>query len=392
MQILTVTAFITYINTALKAVWDSNELCVEGEVTGFKISQGQWINFDLKDESGLINIFATTWQIKMPIEDGMKVKVFGSPGIYPKYGKFSLKADRVELSGEGTLKKALALLRARLEKEGIFDPSRKRVLPRFPKRIALVASRESAAYGDVIRILQERWGGMEIDSYHVTVQGEHAPPDIVGAIMQAQESEYDVLLLTRGGGSFEDLMCFNDERVVRAIYASKIPTLVAIGHERDVTLAEEAADIRGSTPTDCARRLIPDRQDIIYELATLIQDIESAMDDKIEKYTMVLERALTSPAGWVRARMSALDFSTSQCVSCMAKWVCDMQDTLQSHVRLLASLDPMRVLQRGYALVRGVDGHAIASVKNVLPGIEVNIQFADGVVKARTHPAQPTLL
>ena len=147
----------------------------------------------------------------------------------------------------------------------------------------MIASRESAAYGDFIRIVNERWRGLEIDLYHVVVQGEKAPLDIVSALQSASESGVDVVVMTRGGGSFEELMAFNDERVVRAVHASKIPTMVAIGHERDVTLAELTADVRGSTPTDCARRLVPDRKDILFEIATSLERMEQSLRMEIDR-------------------------------------------------------------------------------------------------------------
>ena len=182
MTVFSVSDFIAHINDVLDRSWDAQELCVEGEVSSFRISQGQWVNFDLKDEQGLVNVFMTVWQLRVPVEDGMKVRVYGSPRIYAKFGKFSLTASKVELTGEGALKKALAALRARLEAEGLFDVSRKRTLPVFPNRIALIASRESAAYGDFVRVLKERWSGLEIDLYHVKVQGLGAPEDLIKAI------------------------------------------------------------------------------------------------------------------------------------------------------------------------------------------------------------------
>ncbi len=257
MRILTVSAFLELVNETLKALNDFEPIAVEGEVSQYHVNQGQWVNFDLKDDTSLVSIFMPIWKLKVPLEDGMKVRVHGAGRIYAKYGKFSISAEAVELVGEGALRKALAALRARLEAEGLFDPARKRELPRFPARIALIASTESAAYGDFVRIVRERWPLLKIDSYHVLVQGDRAPDDIVKAIQQANErhenAPYDALVITRGGGSFDELMAFNNERLARTIRGSKIPTLVAIGHERDISIAEDVADVRGSTPTDAAR-------------------------------------------------------------------------------------------------------------------------------------------
>lgn len=377
-RVLQVSEFVEAVNIILKESFAPDPVAVEGEVSGYRVSQGQWVSFDLKDATSLVNVFIPVWNLRVPIEDGIRVRVFGVPRVYPKYGKFSLSADRIELAGEGALKKALALLRLRLEKEGMFDPSRKRPLPRFPERIALVASRESAAYGDFIRILGERWGGISIDVYHVLVQGERAPQEIVAAIQSAQSGEYDALVMTRGGGSLDELMAFNDEQVVRAIHGSRIPTLVAIGHERDITLAEEAADVRGSTPTDCARRLVPDRRDVAFELATTVERIESILSRGLEDHRAVLQRAVDAPGQWLSSRRAALTHATSACETSVAQWFSTLSSRLQSNIRLLTSLDPSNVLRRGYAMVRDASGRSVSTVRALAVGTDVTVTVRDG--------------
>ncbi len=397
MKVLQVSEFIEIVNGILRETLSGEVFAVEGEVSGFKVSQGQWVTFDLKDDKGLLNIFMVLRNLTVPVEDGMRVRVFGYPRVYPKFGKFSITADRLELAGEGALKKALAMLRARLEQEGIFDPARKRTLPRFPQRVALVASRESAAYGDFIRIVNERWGGLEVDLYHVLVQGERAPQEIVNAIAQAQGSDYDVLVMTRGGGSLEELMAFNDERVVRAIFASKIPTLVAIGHERDITLAEEAADVRGSTPTDCARRLVPDRRDVLYELATLADGIESAMLEELEARQTILERAFDAPGTWLTGRRTELESISGNISSGVEVWLKDLAGRLVNQARLLQSLDPKGVLKRGYVMLKDAAGNSVTSISKLAVGKEVAIVLQDGeagatVTRVGSKKIQPKLL
>ena len=378
MRILSVSEFLSLVNETLKALSEADEFAVEGEVSGYRVSQGQWVSFDLKDGEAVVNVFLPIWKLQVPVEDGMKVRVFGAGRVYPKYGKFSLSAEKIELAGEGALRKALALLRQRLEKEGLFDPSRKRPLPRFPSRIALIASRESAAYGDFVRVVAERWGGLEIDLYHVLVQGKSAATDVTSAVRQAQAGDYDALVITRGGGSFEELMPFNDESIVRAIRASKIPTLVAIGHERDLSLAEEAADVRGSTPTDCARRLVPDRKDVMYELATLLGGIESSFTQRLDAYRLIIERTLHAPGAWIAGRKAELETLASSCVSSVQQWVRTIRERFQAHVRLLSSLDPKRVLARGYAVLKDATGRAVTSVSRLRVGADASVQLKDG--------------
>ena len=364
MTILLVSEFVSLVNDVLRETLGGGEaFVVEGEVSGYRVSQGQWVSFDLKDATALVNVFLPIWQLNAPIADGMTVRVTGLPRVYPKYGKFSLSAERIEIVGEGALQKALFALQKRLEIEGLFDATRKRTLPRFPKRIALIASRESAAYGDFIRIINERWGGLTIDSYQVLVQGDRAAGEIMRAIERVNSSDVDAIVITRGGGSFEELMAFNDERVVRAIHGSKIPTLVAIGHERDITLAELAADVRGSTPTDCARRLVPDRKDILFELASMTDRMERALRTEIEQKRIILTRDLGGS---------------------VTRWISRLRDRLESAERLLMSLDPERVLFRGYAIVSSgtqtiVRAQVAASKKSL------DIRFADGTVHVKPY-------
>jgi exodeoxyribonuclease VII large subunit len=397
MRVLHVSEFLEIVNGVLRECVGAELFAVEGEVSGYRVSQGQWVSFDLKDQSALVNVFMPLWNLTVPVEDGIRVRVFGLPRVYPKYGKFSLSAERIELAGDGALKKALALLRQRLLAEGLFDPSRKRPLPRFPQRIALVASRESAAYGDFVRVCQERWGGLEIDLYHVLVQGDRAAQDIVQALTQAQDGVYDVLVLTRGGGSLEELMAFNDERVVRAIHASRIPTLVAIGHERDITLAEEAADVRGSTPTDCARRLVPDRRDALYELAHLTEQIETTFVTRLEDGHLTIDRALHAPEAWITKRRMQFDVLADACSVGATAWVKNLRDRLSSNLRLLASLDPNGVLKRGYAILRDTHGRTLSSVRALRVGQEAVVRVQDGdagvaITKLGEQTVQPKLL
>ena len=380
MIVFTVSDFIVHINDVLSRSWNAEELCVEGEVSDFKISQGQWVNFNLKDEKGLVQIFMTAWHLRVPIQEGVKVRVYGLPRIYPKFGKFSLSAERVELVGEGALQKALLALKVKLEQEGLFDEARKRPLPSFPSRIALIASRESAAYGDFIRILNERWGGMQIDLYHVKVQGIDSAEDIVHAIQEAniRHKDYDVLVLTRGGGSLEDLMSFNDELVVRAIYASKIPTLVGIGHERDVSLAELSADMRGSTPTDCARRLVPNKADLLRDLAYKTESMEHLLSLRIKGYHATLSEIMRSPSLWITQQKQELQNKTSLISANMRQLHMALLARYRSQIRLLASLDPKGVLARGYSMLSDAGGRAITSVSALAVGAKIKAVLHDG--------------
>lgn len=371
MQVLSVSQFVSYLNETFKAIWDSNEVAIEGEVSNYRVSQGQWVNFDIKDEESLVSCFMVLGKLRVPVEDGMRVRLYGYPRVYPKYGKFSFNVDRLELVGEGAIKKALAALRVKLQNEGLFDPARKRPLPRFPKRIALIASRDSAAYGDFIRIVNERWSGLEIDLFHAIVQGDKAPDSVMNNIERAHKNgPYDAIVITRGGGSFDELMAFNDERLVRMIFASKIPTMVAIGHERDVSLAEEAADVRASTPTDCARRLVPDKRDVMFEIASLEQGIVGSIQSQIDEGRRLVELATTGAERWIQ----------------------NFRTRVASLLRLIASFDPKSVLKRGFAIITAEDGSIVTSVKKTKAGMPIGLQLRDGTVNARIEGRQAKLI
>jgi exodeoxyribonuclease VII large subunit len=263
-EAITVSEFNSLLNQTLSFAYP--EVIVEGEVSSFKVNQGKWVFFDLKDEDSLVGCFITIYQLKTELEDGMLIRVKATPQL-TKWGKFSLTVKEVELAGEGSVKRAFEMLKAKFEKEGLFEQDRKRQLPQYPQKIALITSNQAAAYNDFLTIINDRWAGLEIEHIQVQVQGPSAPLQIAEAIGYINELKgYDALVIIRGGGSAEDLQAFNTEEVVRAVYGSRVPTLVAIGHEDDVSLAELAADIRGATPTDAARRLVPDKLELISKI------------------------------------------------------------------------------------------------------------------------------
>ena len=331
---VSVSDFIAITNQTLEYAYPSVE--VEGEVASFKVNQGKYIFFDLKDDGGSIGCFMTVWQLRTPIEDGMKVIVTATPKLTP-WGKFSLTIRAVRPSGEGNLKKSFELLKAKLDKEGLFAAERKRTLPAVPRHIAVISSTQAAGYADFIKIINDRWGGLRIDVAHVQVQGVTAPDQIIRALkyFNSREEIPEVVVIIRGGGSADDLSSFNDELLVREIAASRIPTLVGVGHEVDVSLADMVADIRAATPSNAAQILVPDRYAVIrtakQHVRAIMPRIEHSINTKRENIADTLRLAL----GVTIDRLNR------------------QYDSLQSSKRLLAELNPRRVLERGYALIRG---------------------------------------
>jgi len=332
--LLSVSDFVSLTNQTLEYAYPS--VSVVGEVSEYRISQGKWVSFKLKDAGAVISCFAGVYQLRTPLQDGMKAVVVAAPRLNPK-GYFNLNVRSVKLVGEGSIKKGFELLKAKLEAEGLFASERKRPLPRIPQRVALVTSTESAAYADFTRILNERWGGLSLEVAHTQVQGEPAADQMIRAIQffNQQETLADVLVIIRGGGSAEDLSTFNDEPLARAIAASRIPTLVGVGHEIDHSLADMVADVRAATPTHAAETLVPDRAEIIRAVRQQAHSAGQLLLQAVQQYR---ERVREQLEG-VGRRIDDQLVRTAT--------------ALESTRSILAELNPMKVLARGYAVVRG---------------------------------------
>lgn len=365
--VLEVSEFVALTNQVLEYALPT--VTIRGEVTGYKVSKGRWVYFNLKDETASVRFFGTVYQLQTPIEDGMLLRVVGTPRLHPLYG-FTVTVVTMQPEGEGTIRRAAELLQARLAAEGLFDEGRKRTLPYPPDRIGLVTSTESAAYADFLKIVNARWGGVVIECIDVQVQGESAPQQIIRAIEQfnQQAETPDVLVVTRGGGSADDLYAFNTEPVVRAVAGSRIPTLVAIGHEVDISLAELAADRRASTPSNAAELLVPTREDVKRLVGTLQLRLEGAVIAIVREEKHALHQTL---AGLDHQLGMALTRARSQ---------------ILASKQLLEVLDPRSVVKRGYAIVRQHETHKIVQKRSeVKPGDIVDVEMYEGSFNARVQ-------
>ncbi len=353
---LTVSDFIAITNQTLEYAYPVVE--IEGEVASFKVNQGKFVFFDIKDSGGSVGCFMMLFSLRVPIEDGMKVVVTATPKL-TQWGKFSLTVKAIRPSGEGSLKKSFELLLAKLDKEGLFAPERKRPLPAMPKRVAVISSPQAAGYADFIRIVGDRWGGLKLDVAAVTVQGADAPDQIIRALNYFNEQEElpEVIVIIRGGGSADDLSAFNDEQLVRAIAASRVPTLTGIGHEVDESLADMAADVRAATPSNAAQLLVPDRHDIIRSAHSQVRHLLPSVT-----------RAVESRRQYVAQRLD-------DAVRLSDDHVARRRESLAQVLRLLDELDPARVLERGYALVRGT----------LTVGGTITIETATAITKAKVE-------
>ncbi len=357
-----VSDFVAVLNQTLEYAYPS--VSITGELANFRVSKNRWVYFDLKDETASVRFFGTVYQLPGPLEDGMVLTVYGMPRLHPLYG-FSVTVQSMKPTGEGSIKKAAALLEAKLQAEGLFDPARKRTLPYPPKTIGLIASEESAAYRDFIKVLDARWGGIAITLIDVQVQGEPAVAHIVAAIAQFNQMAEppEVLVVTRGGGRADDLQAFSTEQVTRAVAASRIPTVVAIGHEVDMSLAELAADQRASTPSNAAELLVPDRRAILRNLDMQRKHMSHAMT-----HALSIARQRLSHTAEKLAYAVELPFTRAH-------------EEILARQRLLAACNPALPLLRGYVLVRQ-SGKVVRSKEMLRAGTEIDLQFSDGSAHA----------
>lgn len=362
--ILSVSDFVGLLNQTLEFAYPN--VVLQGELANFRVSKNKWIYFDLKDDYSSVKFFGTVYQLPGPLEDGMMLQVRGNPRLHNLYG-FSINVQTMQPVGEGSIKKAAALLEAKLAAEGLFDAERKRPLPYPPERIGLITSGESAAYHDFIKILNERWRGVEIILADVQVQGDAAPTQIVRALeyLNTQE-EVDAIVLTRGGGSAEDLGAFSTEQVTRAVAGSRTPTIVAIGHEVDISLAELAADQRASTPSNAAQLLVPDKKDALASL---------------RQARLALIKALEQTAAEARGSVTS---SSERLHERIATIMANGRRRLQLKNQLIEAFNPAAALKRGYAIIR-LQGKVVRSAADVRSGDVLTVTLADGTIKAITE-------
>lgn len=314
----------------------------------------------------------------------MKVLAFGRVTVFPRDGQYQLYCSALTPDGVGDLHVAFEQLKQKLYEEGLFEAAHKKPLPRFPEKIALITSPAGAAVRDMLRILEARWPLAEVCIIPVRVQGAEAPGEIAGAIAWANQHRASDLLITgRGGGSMEDLWAFNEEIVARAIYASDIPIISAVGHEPDVTIADFAADLRAATPSNAAELAVPDQNEIYAGLWGLGDRLGRAMTRQLEAGRAALERArrcrvLQEPMGYVDDKRVLLDYQRERLAHGLRGALSRERERFARSAAALDALSPLKVLGRGYGIPRRTDGGVIRSVKEVDTGDGLELRLSDG--------------
>lgn len=351
--IYSVSDFIATSNDIFEKSFPS--VLIEGEISSFKVNQNKFVFFDLKDEESVLGCFMTVWQLRFPLEDGMKVVAQVKPKL-TNWGKFSLTVEKITPKGEGSLKKSFEILKEKLTREGLFDENRKRRIPQDLQKVAVISSTQAAGYADFIKIINERWGGLKIVVAHTQVQGMPASDQIIRAIdfLNSQSELPDVIAIIRGGGSADDLAVFNDEKLVRAVANSRVPIITGIGHEIDQSLCDLAADFAASTPSNVAQILTPNKFDemrflrskILHTSDLLLSKIAELKKANREKNQGICDRILQN--------------------------ILDQKREIQAKKRILESYNPQNILAKGYALISG----------EIATGKEITIKTIDKTITA----------
>ena len=409
--ILAVSQVNTYIQEILDGDGILSSICIRGELSNYKKYPSGHHYFTLKDsESSLrcVMFRSSAQRLRFRPENGMQVLCAGRISVYPRDGVYQLYCISMRPEGSGDLSIAFEQLKKKLSAEGLFDPARKQPLPKFPKRIALITSPAGAAVHDMLRILRQRYPLAEVLLVPAAVQGEGAGRQIAAAIAAVNRYALSDLIITgRGGGSIEDLWAFNEEIVARAISASRIPIISAVGHEPDVTISDYVADLRAATPTNGAELAVPDRGELMGTIAQMKSRMTAAMGSRLtqgrEKLGALLSRevmrsplgsfhlqrmkleqlrgSLVSAAGaGLQNRTLGLDSDRMRLLTAVCGRVSDEKHRLAVNLAMLDALSPLKVLLRGYAIASDSGGHVLSTVDAASPGDRISLRLSDGIL------------
>ena len=383
-----------YIKNLLENDFILNSLLVQGEISNFKAhSSGHWY-FTLKDAQGAIACVMfqqDAAQVPFLPENGMQVILYGHVSLYERTGQYQLYGEFLEPVGMGALQLAFEQMKEKLAAEGLFDADYKREIPENVGCIAVITSPTGAAVRDIIQIAKRRDSRVRLAIFPTLVQGEAAAADIVKSLKAANSwGKADVIILGRGGGSMEDLWAFNDERVARAIFASEIPVVSAVGHEPDVTISDFVADVRAATPSNGAELVAPDREDLQKRLVQMQARMQAAMERQLKLSRQKLDalsekRVLQSPMNYVQDKRMLLEYSRERLTAASRHL---LQGKKEQFVRLTAALDamsPLKVLARGYSVVRSADGSILQESSGAAPGDTITVDLRSGGLRAEVR-------
>ncbi|HOL30705.1 MAG TPA: exodeoxyribonuclease VII large subunit [Anaerohalosphaeraceae bacterium] len=372
---------VTQLNTMIKAALEEAlqpRLMLRGEISDFKQHTSGHCYFLLKDAGGQIP--CTMWashfrQVKFRCENGLAVLAAGHIDVYLPGGKYQFYCDKLEPAGMGALQLAFEQMRRRLEAEGLFDPARKKPLPRYPMNIGIVTSFSGAALHDIADSIQTRWPCARLYVFDTPVQGEGAAPCIAAAIAKAnrlrKQLGLELLIVGRGGGSMEDLWAFNEEAVARAIYASKLPVISAVGHEVDVTIADLVADKRVSTPTRAGVEAVPDWREELQKIQSLARRLQNTIRSQVQNSRNLLAAVLASrvfrlPLGPVQIAAQRIDELANRLMHSVQRHLAYRKDQLERMRAMVQRIEPIRLLAKNQLAIQTLEGHSRTAMLQIL--------------------------
>ncbi len=389
------------VNALIRDLLDGDDrlrsLYVRGELSNYKIYPSGHHYFTIKDGEATLRAVMfrrEASRLRFRPESGMQVVALGRVTVYLRDGAYQLYVTELSPDGVGDLHVAYEQLKAKLQEEGLFDQARKKPLPPYPQRIAVITSGAGAAVRDIIRVATKRYPLAKLMILPVRVQGAEAPPEIAGAIRYANRHRLADLIITgRGGGSIEDLWAFNDERVARAIYASEIPVISAVGHEPDVTISDFVADLRAATPSNAAELAVPDREELLARIEHMGKRMHAAMASRLEAEKLHLRRlrerrVLQDPGAYLDERRMSLDHLSERLGATMQGLIARRRGVFASRAAALDALSPLKVLGRGYAIAGKTDGTLVRSKTEVRPGDRLNLRVTDGEIPCEVLPEE----
>ena len=384
-QHLTVTELTNRIRGVLEPAF--LQVWVQGEVSNYRPTASGHAYFSLKDNQSTISAAIFGWgarKKKFELKDGLQILCRGKVSIYPPRGSYQLTVDMVEPLGAGALQLAFEQLKEKLEKEGLFDPKRKRPIPSFPRQVAVVTSPTGSVIRDILNVLKRRASHIKVVVIPALVQGEGAHIQIIRGLQLANTHKLgDLVILARGGGSLEDLWCFNEEALIREISQSEIPVISAVGHETDFTLSDFVSDLRAPTPSAAAEILSLKWVDAAGRVSDSKLRLYQLVKREITHLKKLLEQIaarLVSPKDRLREQMQKCDELFARLERSLRLKLDQIRLSLEKYAGKLDALSPLKVLERGYSIVRNPEDsfQVVRSVKQVQPGQKLEIKFADG--------------
>lgn len=389
--VLSISQINEYIRSRMDADPLLTQVAVRGEISNYKLYPSGHSYFTLKDETAALKCVmfkGNAVRLRFRPENGMKIIAFGRITCYPRDGAYQLYCTAMTADGVGDLYAAFEQLKAQLAAKGLFDPAHKKPLPRFPGTIGIVTSSAGAAVHDMLRILRKRYPLTQVRLLPVRVQGVEAPGEIAAAIRYANFHKLaDLLIVGRGGGSIEDLWAFNDERVAYAIYESEIPIISAVGHEPDVTISDYVADLRAATPSNAAELAVPDQEALLQAMDKSMASMVGLLQRQIKVsrqrlQTIAKTPALSGPTAYLEQKQDAVKHLQVRLLAAQSQSISRMNHRYISAAAKLDAMSPLKVLTRGYSIVRLEQGPILRSVKQVAPNDTIEVTLSDGAVLA----------